>query len=104
MNLSSEPETLRESLPDVTSTRHLAGLSAPVDVFRDRWGIPHIRAGSTTDLFFGQGFATAQDRLWQMEMYRRAAEGRWTCNLSRWCFRSTAPSPSTETGQGPKTD
>ncbi|MFP6588995.1 MAG: penicillin acylase family protein [Candidatus Latescibacterota bacterium] len=77
MNLSSEPETLRESLPDVTSTRHLAGLSAPVDVFRDRWGIPHIRAGSTTDLFFGQGFATAQDRLWHMDADRHKALGRW---------------------------
>ena len=77
MNLSPEPETLRESLPDVTSTRHLAGLSAPVDVFRDRWGIPHIRAGSTTDLFFGQGFATAQDRLWHMDADRHKALGRW---------------------------
>jgi penicillin amidase len=77
MNLSPEPERLRESLPDVTSTRHLAGLEAPVDIFRDAWGIPHIRAGSATDLFFAQGFATAQDRLWHMDADRHKALGRW---------------------------
>jgi penicillin G amidase len=52
------------------------GLKAPVEVIRDRWGVPHIYAQSTEDLYFAQGFVIAQDRLWQMEMWRRSAEGR----------------------------
>ena len=54
----------------------IAGLRAPVQVVRDTWGVPHITAQSTDDLFFAQGYVMAQDRLWQMEMWRRAAEGR----------------------------
>ncbi|MCC6931062.1 MAG: penicillin acylase family protein [Gemmatimonadaceae bacterium] len=52
------------------------GLTAPVEVRRDRWGVPHIYARNTADLFFAQGFVAAQDRLFQMEMWRRAGEGR----------------------------
>jgi penicillin amidase len=52
------------------------GLAADVEVIRDSWGVPHIYADSQEDLFFAQGFVQAQDRLWQMDMYRRAAEGR----------------------------
>jgi penicillin amidase len=44
-------------------------------VIRDRWGVPHIYADDLDDLFFAQGFVQAQDRLWQMEMYRRTYEG-----------------------------
>ena len=51
------------------------GLEAPVDVIRDRWGVPHIYARSTRDLYFAQGYVIAQDRLWQMEMWRRSTEG-----------------------------
>jgi len=47
-----------------------------VEVIRDRWGIPHIYAQHTEDLFFAQGYVMAQDRLWQMEMWRRDKEGR----------------------------
>jgi len=47
-----------------------------VVVARDEWGVPHISAGSPDDLFFAQGYVAAQDRLWQMEMWRRTAEGR----------------------------
>jgi penicillin amidase len=54
----------------------LRGLTGSVTVVRDRWGIPHIYAGTTEDLFFAQGFVAAQDRLWQMEMWRRSKEGR----------------------------
>jgi penicillin amidase len=54
----------------------VAGLRAPVQVVRDTWGVPHISAESVDDLFFAQGYVMAQDRLWQMEMWRRAAEGR----------------------------
>lgn len=52
------------------------GLQSPVQVVRDRWGVPHIYAASERDLFFAQGYVVAQDRLWQMEMWRRNAEGR----------------------------
>lgn len=54
----------------------VVGLRAPVQVVRDTWGVPHISAQSVDDLFFAQGYVMAQDRLWQMEMWRRAAEGR----------------------------
>ena len=53
------------------------GLSAPAEVFRDPWGIPHVRAASRSDLYFSQGYVHAQDRLWQMDSGRRRAEGRW---------------------------
>lgn len=49
------------------------GLRAPVEVIRDRWGVPHIYAQREEDLFFAQGYVQAQDRLWQMEVCRRAA-------------------------------
>ncbi|HSC28471.1 MAG TPA: penicillin acylase family protein [Vicinamibacterales bacterium] len=52
------------------------GLRADVQVVRDRWGIPHIYASSEEDLFLAQGYVAAQDRLWQMEMWRRSGEGR----------------------------
>jgi penicillin amidase len=54
----------------------LPGLRDEVEVLRDPWGVPHIFAQNLDDLFFAQGFVQAQDRLWQMEMYRRAGEGR----------------------------
>ena len=51
-------------------------LRAPVRVVRDEWGVPHIAAASVDDLFFAHGYVVAQDRLWQMEMWRRTVEGR----------------------------
>ena len=51
------------------------GLSAPVEVLRDEWGVPHIYAENEHDLFFTQGYVHAQDRLWQMEMNRRIGSG-----------------------------
>jgi penicillin G amidase len=54
----------------------VVGLSAPVRVVRDTWGVPHIYAESQDDLFFAQGFIQAQDRLFQMDLWKRAAEGR----------------------------
>ena len=59
-----------------TESLSVAGLLAPVEVRRDRWGVPHIYATSQRDLFFAQGFVAAQDRLFQMEMWRRQGEGR----------------------------
>jgi penicillin amidase len=54
----------------------LPGLQEEVEILRDPWGVPHIFAKNLDDLFFAQGFVQAQDRLWQMEMYRRVGEGR----------------------------
>lgn len=71
------PEQLRAALPDLHTPVKLAGLRQPVQLWRDPWGIPHIRASGEEDLFFAQGFATAQDRLWQMDYDRRQALGRW---------------------------
>ncbi|MDE0503221.1 MAG: penicillin acylase family protein, partial [Candidatus Poribacteria bacterium] len=60
------------------TTMRLPELGAAVDVYRDQWGIPHIRAESEADLFFAQGFVTAQDRLWHMDFDRHQALGRWS--------------------------
>ena len=68
---------LQAALPDVTSSLQLAGLQQPVEVWRDRWGIPHIRAATEPDVFFAQGFVMAQDRLWHMDYDRYRALGRW---------------------------
>ncbi|NWJ44847.1 MAG: penicillin acylase family protein [Chloroflexi bacterium] len=54
----------------------LSGLKSPVEVIRDKWGIPHLYAQSLSDLAFAQGFVQAQDRMWQMEFQRRVASGR----------------------------
>lgn len=66
----------RRALAQIDGTMRVTGLDSAVEVRRDRWGVPHIYARTQHDLFFAQGFVAAQDRLWQMEMWRRAAEGR----------------------------
>lgn len=66
----------RESLSPIAGEARLSGLAADVQVIRDRWGVPHIYAQSTDDLFMAQGYVMAQDRLWQMEIWRRQREGR----------------------------
>jgi penicillin amidase len=71
-------QDLQNALPDLTSTFHFSDLSGPVTIHRDPWGIPHIQANSESDLFFAQGFATAQDRLWHMDYDRHRALGRWS--------------------------
>ncbi len=65
----------RATLPETSGTLAVAGLAAPVRVVRDRSGVPHIYAESEHDLFFAQGFVQAQDRLFQMDLWRRAANG-----------------------------
>ena len=52
------------------------GLAQPVEIIRDRWGVPHIYAQSTHDLFFAQGYITAKDRLWQIDLWRRIGTGK----------------------------
>ncbi|HZO84338.1 MAG TPA: penicillin acylase family protein, partial [Verrucomicrobiae bacterium] len=66
----------RQSLAKIEGRLTVPGLQKPVEVIRDQWGIPHIYAQNTHDLFFAQGYVMAQDRLWQMEWWRRQREGR----------------------------
>ncbi|HZY74397.1 MAG TPA: penicillin acylase family protein, partial [Edaphobacter sp.] len=66
---------MHDSLPQFDGTLPVAGLSAPVIVQRDAHGVPHIRAATLDDLIFAQGYVTAQDRLWQMDLLRRHAAG-----------------------------
>ncbi|MFB3921226.1 MAG: penicillin acylase family protein [Terriglobia bacterium] len=63
------------SLPQLDGTIKVAGLAGRVEVLRDAHGIPHLRASSEEDVLFAQGFVTAQDRLWQMDLSRRYARG-----------------------------
>ena len=63
------------ALPQLDGTLSVPGLSAPVTVTRDARGIPTIEAANLDDLFFAQGYVTAQDRLWQMDGMRRFAAG-----------------------------
>jgi penicillin amidase len=63
-------------LPQVDGTIVVNGLHSEVSVERDRWGVPHIRAGSAEDMVEAQGYVMAQDRLWQMDLLRRAARGQ----------------------------
>lgn len=64
-----------DSLPQVSGSIALHGLSAPVSIHRDSRGVPSIHARSFDDLVFAQGFVTAQDRLFQMDTLRRHAAG-----------------------------
>jgi penicillin amidase len=67
---------LRAAVPEFTGTLALRGMAHPVEICRDRLGIPHIQAHSVHDAFFAQGFVHAQDRLWQMDYDRHRAYGR----------------------------
>lgn len=75
--MTIDASDLRAALPDLEGDLSVDGLDGPVEILRDGLGVPHIRAGSTHDAFFAQGFAHAQDRLWQMDYDRRRAAGRW---------------------------
>ncbi|MCX8507818.1 MAG: penicillin acylase family protein [Rhodobacteraceae bacterium] len=64
------------SLPDYNDQRQIVGISAPVEIVRDTADVPHITGQSDADVFFGLGYAHAQDRLWQMVIARRTVQGR----------------------------
>src|SRR5205823_11474771 len=64
------------SVPAYDGLITVAGVSAPVQILRDRYAIPHIMARSFEDAAFGLGYAHAQERLWQMETARRFIQGR----------------------------
>ena len=64
------------SLPDYDASLRVQGIDGPVEIVRDNANVPHIFGQSDPDVFFGLGFAHAQDRLWQMMLLRRTAQGR----------------------------
>jgi penicillin G amidase len=66
----------RRPLPKQKGTIQLDGLEGQVRVRRDRWGVPHVEAGSAADIWFAEGFCHGQDRLWQLDFYRRVVSGR----------------------------
>lgn len=69
-------QLFRRPLPKRCGTLRIEGIDAAVTIERDRYGVPRIAAQSEPDLFFGQGFCHGQDRLWQLEFYRRVTAGR----------------------------
>src|SRR6266542_485722 len=71
----------RSALPQLDGTEQVRGLRSPVTVVRDGHGVPSIAAQSLDDLFFAQGYVTAQDRLWQMDIMRRHAAGELAAAL-----------------------
>ncbi|HJS26080.1 MAG TPA: penicillin acylase family protein [Actinomycetota bacterium] len=77
----------RESLPPEEGELSVPGLESPVEVLRDRWGIPYLSAGSLEDLWFAQGFVQASERLFQIELALRAANGR----LAEWFGEVSIP-------------
>jgi penicillin amidase len=72
-----------QNLPQLDGSLAVYGLAAPVTVARDARGVPYIRASSMDDLVFAQGYVTAQDRLWQMDLLRRHASGQLAAILGR---------------------
>ncbi len=64
------------SLPDYDASHQVPHLTAKVEIVRDNAGVPHIFGSNDADVFYALGFAHAQDRLWQMTMLRRTAQGR----------------------------
>lgn len=75
-----EQKSIKDRAPASVSTTHgrlkVPGLQQSVKVLRDRWGVAHIYAENQHDLFFAQGFVAAQDRLFQMELWKRSGQGR----------------------------
>ena len=69
-------QLFRRPLPRTRGNLTVEGISSPVEIRRDRWGVPHVRAATVCDLWFGEGFCQGQDRLWQLDLYRRMACGR----------------------------
>ncbi len=75
------PRAAHKALAVTSGQLRVRGLERPVNVLRDHWGVPHIYAENQHDLFFAQGVVAAQDRLFQMELWKRAGQGRLAENL-----------------------
>src|SRR3712207_3795810 len=69
-------QLLRAPLPQTRGDMHVRGIESEVRIRRDALGVPRIVARSRADVAFGQGFCLGQDRLWQLELFRRVALGR----------------------------
>jgi penicillin G amidase len=69
-------QLFRRPLPRTSGSLRIDGVERPIEIARDRWGVPHIRAETIHDVWFGQGFCHGQDRLWQIDLYRRIGAGR----------------------------
>ncbi|NCP88012.1 penicillin acylase family protein [bacterium] len=69
------PSLAKRSYPQISGEIKAAGLEGPVEIYRDKMGIPHIYAASAHDLFFAQGYVHAQDRFWQMDFWRHIGSG-----------------------------
>ncbi|WP_427159765.1 penicillin acylase family protein [Aliinostoc sp. HNIBRCY26] len=68
--------TIRRSFPVENGAIAISGIKAEVRVQRDQWGVPHIYAANSHDLFMAQGYIHAQDRFWQMDFWRHIGSGR----------------------------
>ncbi|MBD3159643.1 MAG: hypothetical protein GF309_12695 [Candidatus Lokiarchaeota archaeon] len=75
IELSDLLDKTKASLPKTEGELGISGLEEDVEIIRDRFGVPHIYAENLNDLFLAQGYVTAQDRLWQMELTRRTVKG-----------------------------
>ncbi|MBV0912130.1 penicillin acylase family protein [Anianabacter salinae] len=64
------------SLPDYSAAHRVQGITGPVEIVRDNANVPHVFGATDNDVYYGLGFAHAQDRLWQMMMMRRTVQGR----------------------------
>src|SRR5690242_9408370 len=68
--------SVRRSYPEYAGTLAVPGLSAPVTIYRDEYGVPQVYAASEKDLFLAEGYVHAQDRFWEMDFHRHLATGR----------------------------
>jgi penicillin amidase len=73
----NQPGAASGAVSDGQVLREGGWVERPVHLYRDEWGIPHVRAQSVHDVFVGQGYAHAMDRLWQMDASRKQMQGRW---------------------------
>jgi penicillin G amidase len=69
-------QLFRRPLPRTSGDLRVPGLEGGIEIVRDRWGMPTVRAETAADLWYGQGFCHSQDRLWQCEVNRRVTAGR----------------------------
>ena len=86
--------------PWFSGTLKVAGLERPVNVLRDRWGVAHIYAQNQHDLFFAQGYVAAQDRLFQMELWKRSGQGRLAEVLGPSALQARYQCPPAELSRG----
>src|SRR5947209_1038583 len=79
-NVSELSDTLRtqaqEALPPVEGEVSVSGLHHPVEVLRDRWGVPHVYAQDLHDLYFATSYVVTSERLFQQDFMLRLANGR----------------------------